>query len=217
MKCKHLHLGPPHHFKAYHINSLVIDSVTSHKDLGTQFDDQLKFHEHTSEVCTKANRILGMIKKSFEHLDIHMVSKLFTTLVRPTLEYSNFIWGPHFVLDQRKIEKVQRRATKMISQLQDVSYGERLSVLSLPSLSHRRFRGDLIMLYKVLNGYFNSNFPNLYTFSTTSTRGHHLKLFKYRSRLLCRSNYFFNKIINDWNNYQQLLWTVTRLIVLNLY
>ena len=53
-KCKHLHLGPPHHFEAYHINSLVIDSVTSHKDLGTQFDNQLKSHEHTTEVCTKA-------------------------------------------------------------------------------------------------------------------------------------------------------------------
>ena len=76
LKCKHLHLGPPHHFEAYHINSLVIDSETSHKDLGIQFDNQLKFHEHTSEVNTKANRILGMIKKSFEHLDIHMVSKL---------------------------------------------------------------------------------------------------------------------------------------------
>ena len=71
-----------------------------------------------------------MIKKSFEHLDVHMVSKLFTTLIRPTLEYSNSIWGPHFVLDQRKIEKVQHRATKMIPQLQDMSYEERLSALS---------------------------------------------------------------------------------------
>ena len=108
-----------------------------------------------------------------------MVSKLFTTLIRPTLEYSNSIWGPHFVLDQRKIEKVQRRATKMIPQLQDMSYEERLSALSLSSLSHQRFRGDSIMLYKILNGYFNSDFSNLYTFSTTSTRGHHFKLFKH--------------------------------------
>ena len=64
------------------------------------------------------------------------------------------------MLDQRKTEKVQCRATKMIPQLQDVPYEERLSALSLPSLSHQHFRGDLIMLYKILNGYFNSN---LYT------------------------------------------------------
>jgi len=64
---------------------LTADSVVSHKDLCIQFDNQLKFHDHTTEVCAKGNRILGMIKKSFEHLDRHMVSKLFTTLIRPTL------------------------------------------------------------------------------------------------------------------------------------
>ena len=76
-----------------------------------------------------------------------MVSKLFTASIRPTLEYSNSIWAPHFVLDQREIEKVQHRATKMMPQpqpqLQDVLYEEKLSALSLPSLSHWCFRRDL--------------------------------------------------------------------------
>ena len=52
----------------------------------------------------------------------------------------------------------------MIPQLQDASYEEGLSVLSLPSLSHWHFWGDLMMSYKILNGYFNSDFSNLYTF-----------------------------------------------------
>ena len=63
------------------------DTVTSHNDLGILFDDKLKFHDHTTKVTTKANRILGMIKKPFEYLDSGMLSKLFTTLVRPILEY----------------------------------------------------------------------------------------------------------------------------------
>ena len=68
LKYQHLHLGPPHHFVPYHINSLVIYNVTSHKDFGIEFDNQLKFHEHANEVCRKYNRIIGMInKKSFEH------------------------------------------------------------------------------------------------------------------------------------------------------
>ena len=59
----------------------------------------------------------------------------------------------------------------------------------------------MILLYKVLNNHFNSDFSSLYTYSTTNTtRGHQFKLFKYRSRLNCRSNYFFNRVINDWNN-----------------
>ena len=59
----------------------------------------------------------------------------------------------------------------------------------------------MILLYKVLNNHFNSDFSALYAYSTTNTtRGHQFKLFKYRSRLNCRSNYFFNRVINDWNN-----------------
>ena len=97
------------------------------------------------------------------------------------------------------MEKIQRRATKLISSLQDKSYEEWLSALSLPSLSFRRLRGDLILLFKILNDYFSSDFTDLYTFSSTATRGHQFKLFKYHSRLLCRSNYFFNRVTNDWN------------------
>ena len=169
-------------------------------DLGILFDDKLKFHDHTTKVTTKANRILGMIKKSFEYLDSSMLSKLFTTVVRPILEYGNAIWGPLFTLDQRKVEKVQRRATHLLPSLHDKSYNERLSILSLPSLLYRRQRGDLIFLYKILNNYFSSDFTNLYTYSTTTTRRHQFKLFKQNSRLLCRSNYFMNRVINEWNS-----------------
>ena len=138
-----------------------------------------------------------MIMRSFEHIDTSMISRLFTTLIRPIL-YSNSVWGPYFVLDQRKVEKVQRRTMKMIAPLQDMTYEERLSTLQLPSLSHRRLRGDLIMLHKILNNYFNSDFTDLYTLSSTPTRGHQLKLFKHHSRLLCRSNYFIYCRCKSW-------------------
>ena len=72
-------------------------------------------------------------------------------------------------------------------------------ILQLPSLAYTRLRGDMILLYKILNDYFSSDFSTLYTYPiTTTTRGHQFKLFKHHSRLNCRSNYFFN--INDWNN-----------------
>ena len=62
-----------------------------------------------------------MIKKSFEYLDLGMLSKLFTTLVQPILKYGNAIWGSLFTLDQRKVEKVQRRATHLLPSLHDKS------------------------------------------------------------------------------------------------
>ena len=58
----------------------------------------------------------------------------------------------------------------------------------------------MILLYKIINNYFNSDFSTLYTYSnTTVTRGHQFKLFKHHLRLNCRSKYFFNRLINDWN------------------
>ena len=123
---------------------------------------------------------------------------LFNTLVRPILEYNNPIWGPHYILDNRKVEKIQRRATRLIPQLQDKSYSERLTQLDLPSFHYRRLRGDLIFFLTIISP------PILliaiYTYSRSITRGHQFKLFKERSRLLCRSNYFINRITNNWNS-----------------
>ena len=65
-------------------------------------------------------------------------------MVCPTLEYCNSVWGPSLVLDQRKIEKVQRRATRLLLPIRDKPYGERFSILQLPSLAYRCFRGDYI-------------------------------------------------------------------------
>ena len=85
-KCKHLHFGPAHHYGPYCLNGIFIDINATHSDLGIVFDDQLKFHHHTTQVTTKANRVLGLIKKSFEYLDSTMLTCLFNTLVRPILD-----------------------------------------------------------------------------------------------------------------------------------
>ena len=47
-----------------------------HTDLGILFDEHIKFHSHTTEVTAKANRVFGMIKRSFEHLYSYVVLKL---------------------------------------------------------------------------------------------------------------------------------------------
>jgi len=149
LKCKHIHFGPANNYGSYYMNGIAIKIVVRQKDLGILFDNQLKFHSHTTNISNKANRLLGLIRRSFDHLDSSMLTKLFVTLVRPTLEYCNSIWGPSFLLDQRRIEEVQRRATRLLPFIKDKSYEERLSILQLPSLAHRHYRGDLILLYKI--------------------------------------------------------------------
>jgi len=108
--------------------------------------------------------------------------------------------GPTFILDQRKIEKIQQRATRCLSDLVNKPYDERLCELQLPSLVHRWLRGDLILLFKVVNNYFSSDFDTCLTYANTSTRGHNFRLFKSFSRLKYRSDFFFNRVLNNWNS-----------------
>ena len=79
------------------MNSIAIDTVEFHKRLCILFDNQLKFHSHTTNISNKANQLLGLIRRSFDHLDSSMLTKLFTSMVRPTLEYCNSIWRPSFI------------------------------------------------------------------------------------------------------------------------
>ena len=112
--CKHGHFGPVHQFGSYYLKGIMIDCVESQKGLGILFNHQLKFHSHTSDVAAKANCLLGLFMRSFDYLDSGMWIKWLVTLVRPILEYCNSVWRPSFVLDQRKIEKVQCRATRLL-------------------------------------------------------------------------------------------------------
>ena len=86
---------------------------------------------------------MGMIRRVFTHLDKEMFLCLFKAFVRPQLKYANAAWSPHRVKDITAIENVQRRATKLIAGLKELSYEERLKQLKLPTLVYRRARGDM--------------------------------------------------------------------------
>ena len=85
----------------------------------------------------------------------------YKALVRPILEYSNPVWGSTFILDQRKIENVQHRATRLVPSIRNSTYSERLAMLDLPSMNYRQKQGHLILLYKIINNYFDSDFSNI--------------------------------------------------------
>ena len=73
------------------MNDYALQNVKEEKDLGILIDDKLKFHMHTSSVIKKANSILGLIKRSFSVLDENTLPRLYTSMVRPHLEYGNVI------------------------------------------------------------------------------------------------------------------------------
>ena len=151
-KCKVLHIGSANPHYKYSMESIdgtvQLEETELEKDLGVHIDPELKFSKHVERQVNKANRILGLIRRSYEFIDMEVMKKLFTSLVRPHLEFGNVAWSPRLEKDRNLIEGVQRPATKLVPELKDLEYEERLKRMDLPSLRYRRVRGDMIETYK---------------------------------------------------------------------
>ena len=193
-----LHLGTANPSWEYHMNGTTLEATSDEKDLGVTVDRDLKFHLHVSKAVNKASRMLGLVRATFTCLDESTLPKLFTSMVRP--EYGNVIWSPRYQRDKLEIEKIQRRATKLIPKLREVPYKDRLVALRLPSLHYRRRRGDMIQVFKILKGIDRIDPGRFFMVSDQAiTRGHSLKLLKQRCGSSLRQSVFGQRVINDWN------------------
>ena len=181
-------------------NKNKLKVIEQEKDVGVIFSKNLKFDEHIDSIVKKANNVTGLIKRSFSYLDEEMFIKLYKSLVRPHLEYANVIWHPQFKRQSQLIEKVQRRATKLLTKLKDKPYHERLMALKLPSLKFRQTRADMIQTYKILNNIDNVNRNDFLKFCSRVSRDGDIKLFKPYARTNLRTNFFSNRIIDTWNS-----------------
>ena len=203
-KCKVLHIGKGNTKQKYTKTGLdgqtEISKCQEECDLGVTFDEKLNFDSHIQKSINKANKILGIIKRTFSYLDKDIFLRLYKAMVRPHLEYANVVWSPFLKRQSSAIEKVQRRATKILHFLKEMNYEERLKVLKLPSLKSRRLRGDLILTYKILNNSVDINTNMFFTSPALNiTRKSTNKIFIKYSRTNIRKFSFSNRVAPYWN------------------
>ena len=201
-KCKIMHLGRLNPGHTYTMGDTELTETTEEKDLGVLVDNELHFDKHIKGIVNKANRMLGMIRIGFACLDKEIFLYLYPVLVRPLLEYCVQVWSPYKQKYIDLIEGVQKRATKLVPGLRKKTYDQRLKDLGLTKLVERRFRGDMIETFKILNK--NVDVKTETFFLMRLERGdpelvRGKKIFKKRSRKQQRRNFFSQRVVNPWN------------------
>jgi hypothetical protein len=215
-KCKVLHLGSNNPNLSYGMTkpdgtAHKLEPVSEEKDLGITIDDKLSFNLHIQQKINKANQTIGAIKHTFKALNPTAFLHLYKGLIRPHLEYASPIWSPRLKRDKDALEKVQRRATRLVQGISDMPYPKRLETLGLPTLEFRRERADIIQCFKLINGHDTAQINRPCTICgnsmlpptlATNTRGHNKKL-QIQSRGVARQNFFTSRVSKPWNNLKQ--------------
>ncbi len=202
-KCLVLHLGKNNPKIDLSVNGIAIPAVSETKDLGVFISSDLKFSLHCSKISSKALQKVHLIFRAFQSRDRHFLLSLYKSIVRSTLEFNSSVWSPYLLKDIKTVEKVQRKFTKKIPGMRDLSYMDRLKILGLETLESRRLKADLVQAFKVLRGIDDlprQNNPFILVNHGRNTRGHAYKLEPPKCNTDPCKNSFFNRVVSPWNS-----------------
>ena len=132
----------------YTLHRHSLKHVTSAKYIGCTITSDLKWRPH---INNKANSTIGFIKRNLNIANKSVKERAYQSLVRPSLEYSSAVWDPHQQQDKQRLERIQRRAARYVTNRyhNTSSVSDMLDQLEWSSLESRRTNSRLTMMYKM--------------------------------------------------------------------
>ena len=202
----------------YSLNNQTIERAVSCPYLGVEINSKLKWDSHINTKTAKAKSLLGLLNRALHQCPQEIKEKAYRTIVRPTVEYASSVWDPHQNYLTRKVESVQRRAARFVTNTpyrydQPDSMTAIIRDLKWESLESRRKKASLTMLYKIINHtvqvpqeYHPTSDTSKYnTRSSNNSR----RFTKYQPRLNAYLHSFFPRTVNLWNSLQNEVVTAT--------
>ena len=137
----------------YCLNNTPLTVVNSTKYLGITITSDLKWNQHTSNICQKANNTLAFLRRNLHINSPDLKATAYKALVRPLVEYCSTVWDPSTNKSIHQLEMVQRRAARFtLNRYHYTSSVESmLSELDWPSLQQRSENFRQVMMYKLHN------------------------------------------------------------------
>ena len=184
----------------YSIHGHTLEVVGSEMYLGLSIHKSLKWNDHINQVTKKANSTLAFLRRNLHHCPRPTKSLCYLTLIRPLTEYSAVIWDPHRVENIRKLEMIQRKASRMVyADYQTTSSASTmLSQLQWTTLQERRAQAKACTMYRVVNQLID--IPSQIMVPSISPRGNNITFLVPYAMTLIYQISFFPDGIRIWNS-----------------
>ena len=151
-KSKILHIGRNNPGLTYRMDGAEISTVKVEKDIGFWVTEDLSSTTHVQKAKSKAMAEICRIRRNFSYIDKRAFCILYNQRIRPHLDYGMAACPPGSCAEAKTMESIQSKATALVHGMKGKNSEERRLALNLMTLQQRRERGDLIEVYKILNG-----------------------------------------------------------------
>ena len=142
----------------------ILEEVEHHPYLGVMLDNKMRWSPHVETITSKANKILGLIKRNLWNCPKTVKETAYKTLVRPKLQYACSAWDPHHQKDKAALERIQRKAARFVTGNYDqtMSVTEMLQDLQWDTLEMMRRHTRLSTVYKMCHGLLDGDWGGLF-------------------------------------------------------